>query len=52
MAAGSFHYDGPTGLNNAQVRAADLSGTTQPEQRTKVFPRGATGWHQIQFTVE
>ena len=48
----SFRYDGPPGLHSAQVRATDLSGATQPEQRTKVFPRGATGWHQIQFTVE
>ena len=48
----SFRYDGPAGLHSAQVRATDLNGATQPEQRTKVFPRGATGWHQIQFTVE
>ncbi|HLL61923.1 MAG TPA: molybdopterin-dependent oxidoreductase [Propionibacteriaceae bacterium] len=48
----SFRYDGPPGLHSAQVRATDLTGTTQPEQRTKVFPRGATGWHQIQFTAE
>jgi DMSO/TMAO reductase YedYZ molybdopterin-dependent catalytic subunit len=48
----SFRYDGPAGLHSAQVRATDLTGATQPEQRTKVFPRGATGWHQIQFTVE
>jgi DMSO/TMAO reductase YedYZ molybdopterin-dependent catalytic subunit len=48
----SFRYEGPPGLHSAQVRATDLTGATQPEQRTKVFPRGATGWHQIQFTVE
>ena len=48
----SFVYDGPPGLHSAQVRATDLTGATQPEQRTKVFPRGATGWHQIQFTAE
>jgi DMSO/TMAO reductase YedYZ molybdopterin-dependent catalytic subunit len=48
----SFGYDGPAGLHSAQVRATDLTGQVQPEQRTKVFPRGATGWHQIQFTAE
>ena len=48
----SFRYYGPAGLHSAQVRATDLTGVTQPEQRTKVFPRGATGWHQIQFTAE
>jgi DMSO/TMAO reductase YedYZ molybdopterin-dependent catalytic subunit len=48
----SFRYDGPAGLHSAQVRATDLDGTTQPEKRTKVFPDGARGWHQIQFTAE
>ena len=48
----SFAYDGPAGLHSAQVRATDLNGELQPDQRTKVFPRGATGWHQIQFTAE
>ena len=48
----SYAYDGPAGLHSAQVRATDLNGELQPDQRTKVFPRGATGWHQIQFTAE
>ncbi|SDT30336.1 DMSO/TMAO reductase YedYZ, molybdopterin-dependent catalytic subunit [Friedmanniella luteola] len=48
----SFRYDGPAGLHSAQVRATDLDGETQPEERTKVFPDGARGWHQIQFTAE
>jgi len=46
----SFIYAGPAGLHSAQVRATDLDGNTQPEERTKVFPSGARGWHQIQFT--
>jgi DMSO/TMAO reductase YedYZ molybdopterin-dependent catalytic subunit len=48
----SLRYDGPAGLHTATVRATDATGATQPEQRTKVFPDGARGWHQIQFTSE
>ncbi len=48
----SFRYDGPAGLHTAEVRATDLDGHTQPEERTKVFPDGARGWHQISFTAE
>lgn len=47
-----FRYDGPPGRHSAQVRATDGTGTVQPERRTRVFPDGARGWHQIQFTVE
>jgi DMSO/TMAO reductase YedYZ molybdopterin-dependent catalytic subunit len=48
----TYFYDGPAGLHSAEVRATDLGGDTQPEERTKVFPDGARGWHQIQFTSE
>jgi DMSO/TMAO reductase YedYZ molybdopterin-dependent catalytic subunit len=48
----SFRFDGPAGLHSARVRATDATGQTQPEERTKVFPDGARGWHQIQFTSE
>lgn len=48
----SFVYAGPPGRHTAEVRATDKSGATQPEKRTKVFPSGAQGWHQIQFTKE
>lgn len=47
----SFRYDGPAGRHSAQVRATDGTGAVQPESRTKVFPSGARGWHQIQFSV-
>jgi DMSO/TMAO reductase YedYZ molybdopterin-dependent catalytic subunit len=47
-----FVYDGPAGRHSAQVRATDLTGATQPEKRTKVFPSGAQGWNEIQFSVE
>jgi DMSO/TMAO reductase YedYZ molybdopterin-dependent catalytic subunit len=48
----SFRFEGPPGLHSARVRATDVTGATQPEERTKVFPDGARGWHQIQFTSE
>lgn len=48
----SYVYDGPAGRHSAQVRATDSLGDTQAEVRTKVFPSGARGWHEIQFTVE
>ena len=48
----SLRFEGPPGLHSARVRATDATGATQPEQRTKVFPDGARGWHQIQFTSE
>jgi len=48
----SYVYDGPAGQHQAQVRATDLNGKTQPEERTKVFPSGAQGWHQIVFDSE
>ncbi|MBA8793435.1 DMSO/TMAO reductase YedYZ molybdopterin-dependent catalytic subunit [Friedmanniella endophytica] len=47
-----LRFDGPAGRHTAQVRAISKTGERQPQTRTKVFPRGATGWHQIQFTVE
>jgi len=48
----SYRYDGASGRHSAQVRATDLTCETQPEERTKVFPSGARGWHEIQFTAE
>jgi DMSO/TMAO reductase YedYZ molybdopterin-dependent catalytic subunit len=48
----SFRYQGASGRHTAQVRATDGTGAVQPEARTKVFPSGARGWHQIQFSVD
>ncbi|GAB2594460.1 molybdopterin-dependent oxidoreductase [Microlunatus antarcticus] len=48
----SLPFTGDAGLHSATVRATDATGETQPEARTKVFPDGARGWHQIQFTSE
>jgi DMSO/TMAO reductase YedYZ molybdopterin-dependent catalytic subunit len=48
----SYRYDGPPGAHSLEVRATDGTGHTQPERRTRVFPSGARGWHQIRFTAE
>ena len=48
----SYRYEGAAGRHTAQVRATDGTGELQAEERTKVFPSGARGWHQIQFSVE
>ncbi|MGV8847184.1 molybdopterin-dependent oxidoreductase [Tessaracoccus sp.] len=48
----SHVYDGPAGGHTAEVRATDLDGNTQPEERVPVFPSGATGWHLIRFDSE
>ena len=48
----SYRYEGSAGRHTAQVRATDGNGKVQPEERTKVFPSGARGWHQIQFSVD
>lgn len=47
----SLRYQGPPGRHTAQVRATDGAGQVQPQDRTAVFPSGATGWHTIQFSV-
>jgi DMSO/TMAO reductase YedYZ molybdopterin-dependent catalytic subunit len=47
----TYVFDGAPGQHTAEVRATDRTGAVQPERRTKVFPDGARGWHQIVFTV-
>ncbi len=39
------------GRHTATVRATDETGTTQTVERAAPIPRGATGWHTIDFTV-
>ena len=34
----SYVYDGPAGRHSAQVRATDLTGSTQPERAPRSFP--------------
>lgn len=40
------------GQHTLEVRATDRTGATQPEQRAKPFPDGATGWHSVVVTVQ
>ncbi len=43
--------DATAGDHSAQVRATDATGETQTADRVTPFPDGATGQHQIAFTV-
>lgn len=45
-------FKGDPGRHTAEVRATDATGETQTDKRTKVFPDGARGWHQIVFNTE
>lgn len=40
------------GLHAVAVRAYDLSGKLQTEERADPVPDGSSGWHRVQFTVE
>ena len=40
-------WDALPGRHELTVRATDLEGNTQPEQKAPPFPKGATGWHSI-----
>ncbi|MGA9159436.1 MAG: molybdopterin-dependent oxidoreductase [Actinomycetota bacterium] len=44
-------WDATTGDHRLQVRATDLTGATQPEERVHPFPNGATGWHSVVLSV-
>jgi len=49
----SWQWDDATpGSHTLSVRATDKSGQTQTSERVQPRPDGATGWHNIQFTVE
>jgi hypothetical protein len=45
-----YEWDAPKGSHLIEVRATDLAGKTQVNDRKAPFPNGAEGWHQI--TVE
>lgn len=45
-------WDAPTGEHRIRVRATDGTGETQTERRAPSAPDGATGWHEVEVTVE
>lgn len=45
-------WDASPGRHQVRVRATDGEGDTQPEERTRVAPNGATGWHTRTIVVE
>ncbi|MFD4182089.1 molybdopterin-dependent oxidoreductase, partial [Rhodococcus sp. NPDC058514] len=47
----TWQWDAPEGVHNVQVRATDLDGNVQVEERTPPIPDGATGWHGRTITV-
>ena len=44
--------DATPGSHTLTVRATDKAGATQTSERVPPRPDGATGWHNVQFTVE
>ena len=46
----SVELDVNKGRHDLQVRATDMAGMTQTEERAEPFPRGATGWHTVTVT--
>lgn len=47
----TLQWDAPAGNHIAQVRATDLDGNVQVEERTPPIPGGSTGWHTRTFIV-
>ncbi|AQA23351.1 mo-co oxidoreductase dimerization domain protein [Rhodococcus sp. MTM3W5.2] len=47
----SWQWDAPAGVHNVQVRATDLDGNVQTEERAAPIPDGSTGWHSRTITV-
>ena len=48
----SFPWQATTeGLYTATVRATDNTGEVQTEEQAAVLPDGATGWHEVSFSV-
>ncbi|HYN67702.1 MAG TPA: molybdopterin-dependent oxidoreductase [Ornithinibacter sp.] len=45
-------WDALPGRHQLTVRATDLDGEVQPEQKETPFPKGATGWHSIVVIIE
>ncbi|MBD0322215.1 MAG: molybdopterin-dependent oxidoreductase, partial [Aldersonia sp.] len=47
----SWQWQATRGGHTLQVRATDLDGNVQVEERTPPIPGGATGWHTSSLTV-
>jgi len=47
----SWRWDATPGSHTFEVRATDSTGLTQPEERRRVLPDGATGWHSVRVAV-
>jgi DMSO/TMAO reductase YedYZ molybdopterin-dependent catalytic subunit len=47
----AYAWNATPGNHQLQVRATDMSGYTQTEQRVGVIPNGATGWHTVGVSV-
>ncbi len=45
-------WDALPGRHQLTVRATDLNGDVQPEQKATPFPKGATGWHSIVVIIK
>jgi DMSO/TMAO reductase YedYZ molybdopterin-dependent catalytic subunit len=46
-----WRWDATPGRHTLEVRATDGDGATQPEERTRPYPSGATGWHSVVVNV-
>jgi DMSO/TMAO reductase YedYZ molybdopterin-dependent catalytic subunit len=46
-----WEWDAIPGTHTLEVRATDRTGTSQPEERARPFPDGATGWHSVVVQV-
>lgn len=47
----SWRWAATPGDHTLQVRATDATGAVQTEQRRRIDPDGATGWHTVPVTV-
>ncbi|QCQ93324.1 molybdopterin-dependent oxidoreductase [Rhodococcus sp. SGAir0479] len=47
----TWRWQAPTGTHTLHVRATDLDGNVQTEQRAAPIPDGASGWHTRSVTV-
>jgi DMSO/TMAO reductase YedYZ molybdopterin-dependent catalytic subunit len=48
----TWEWDAPVGSHRLWVRATDNGGQTQPSDERPPAPDGATGWHNIEVTID